>query len=219
MKKLFVFDFDGTLVDSIGGICAGINYALGQLGQPSVTPQACLRMVGNGARTLCERALPEDRKDLADEMFRLYYGRYMTHCLEDTRVYDGIPGVLRELRQSGGRIAVLSNKPDAQTRLMTEALFPDIPFDLVLGHADTFARKPDPASLRHIMQTLGAAPADTVMIGDSAEDIQTAQAAGVTSVAVSWGFRARPVLEAAAPDYIADDVAQLRGILCQLQEG
>lgn len=213
MKKLFVFDFDGTLVDSIGGICASVNYALAQLGLRPITVADCLTMVGNGARVLCERALPDDSKGRADEMYAVYYQRYLIHCLDDTRVYDGIPAMLAALRAAGGRLAVLSNKPDAQTKIMAQALLPDNGFERVLGMTDRLPRKPDPGALLYIMQSLSVDVVDTVMIGDSSEDILTADAAGVDSIGVSWGFRDRAALESAGAPVIADTVPQLTRLL------
>lgn len=216
MKKLFVFDFDGTLVDSIGGICAAVNFALGKLNLRPVTPDDCLRMVGRGARVLCERALPDGSKHLADEMYRIYYDRYLTNCLDDTRVYRGVPAMLAALDDAGGRLAVLSNKPDTPTNIMANALLPNAGFALVLGLSDDFPRKPDPKMLLYILRVLDVDAADAVMIGDSSEDILTAKAAGVASVGVSWGFRTRPVLEDAGAGIVADTVPQLTDILLSI---
>jgi phosphoglycolate phosphatase len=199
MYQGLLFDLDGTLVDSLSDLAVSVNEVLAGAGYPT-HPEAALRfMVGNGMRVLVRRALP---RDLGDELElariqTLVESVYDRHCLDLTRPYPGIETLLVELRRRSFRLGVLSNKPEAFTRKVVDALFPAGSFDLVRGQGPGFPPKPDPASALEAARSWSLGPREVVFLGDSDVDIATGRAAGMLSLGALWGFRGREELEAA----------------------
>lgn len=195
MQPCIVFDLDGTLADSLPGIAEGLNRALRTLGLP-VYPQEAIRgMIGRGAANLCAAALgyadtglaPQAQLEALHNAFRQEY----PHCWQGsayTHPYPGIPALLEELAALGARMAVLSNKPHDVTLPMVQALFPGIPFEPILGHRPNVPRKPHPAALQHIAKLWGIPTERIILVGDSAIDAATAQAAGCKLITVDWGY-------------------------------
>lgn len=207
-----VFDLDGTLVDTLGTIAAALNHGLGVLGLPEHPPARVATMVGEGVRVLCELALPErSRSDAAllERLLAEVRAFYDRNVLLHARMYDGVEELLRALAGRGVRLAVLSNKPDPLTVATIEGLGLAPLFSVVLGHRDAFPRKPDPTSARFVLERLGVRPAEALYVGDTPIDLRTARAAGIPSVAVTWGFRGRPELEAERPDHVVDHAAEV----------
>ena len=115
MIKAVLFDLDGTLVNSIFDIAAAMNHALQALEQPIFSVEQYYKMVGNGMKNLCRRALAEDKQHLLEPLLAAYNARYLSHCCDETAVYDGVPALLEALSARGLRLAVITNKPQSQT--------------------------------------------------------------------------------------------------------
>ncbi|MBK8574888.1 MAG: HAD-IA family hydrolase [Elusimicrobia bacterium] len=210
--KGFLFDLDGTLIDSRRDIAACVNFTLAALGGHSILSlESVEQMVGDGVRQLLTRAagpLDEPTMKRALEIFLPYY---LDHCTDSTRLY---PGVLETLHSFAGRgLAVVTNKPMAHTVKTLKALGLDSFFSVVLGGDSLSTRKPDPAPVVEALRQMGVLPAEAVMVGDSPMDIHAARAAGVRVAAVTYGFRTGAELMSHSPDYLLGAFAELREVL------
>jgi len=212
--RLVIFDLDGTLIDTIADLGTAVNEALRMRGLPLHGLEEYRGMVGHGVRNLVKRAMPEalreDGKAL-DDLLELFLQYYIEHIDDRSRPYPGIPELLSDLHAAGLLLAVASNKFQAGTEKLIRRTFPQIPFAAVCGGRPDRALKPDPAVVQEIRERTSVLPGETVMVGDSGTDIATAAAAGVTGVAVTWGFRPKEALLGA--DCVADSVDSLRRIL------
>jgi phosphoglycolate phosphatase len=192
MLQAIIFDLDGTLADTIGDIGSAVNSLLAERGYPTHDRAAYKRMVGNGFANLMRRALPEviaSDEPLFSELAREAAARYAARSIETTRPFAGIPETLETLAGRGVRFAVLSNKPDAMTKHMVAAFFPEIRFLAVLGDRPGIPRKPDPAEALAIVAKSGIPPERWAFVGDSDVDMRTGRAAGMTALGASWGYR------------------------------
>lgn len=211
MKKLVIFDLDGTLLNTIADLAAATNHALQQLGYPT-HPEATIRtFVGNGINKLLERALPSDKQTEAEVMrMRTHFVPYYDeHNADLSLPYPGITAVLEALQQKGVMTAVASNKYQAATTKLVKHYFPTIDFTEVLGQREGIAVKPDPTIVFDILKKAGVRPEDTLYVGDSGVDMQTAINAGVDAVAVAWGFRPKAELESFHPQGIIEEASKL----------
>ncbi len=213
--ELAIFDLDGTLVDSIGDLAVACNTALALRGLPQHSYEAYCGFVGNGIMRLVERALPEPLRSPENvALVRADFVAYYTDHLDvRTEPYPGIPELLAELVRRGVKLAVASNKFQAGTEKVIRSFFPDIRFEAVLGQREGVPLKPDPAVAEEILTLTGIPREQALFVGDSAIDILTAQAAGIRSAGVTWGFRQRAELEEAGADRIIDRADQLLGLL------
>lgn len=209
MYKFCAFDLDGTLVNSVADIAEAVNYCLRSMGLPEHERAQYNHFVGNGMKKLCERALPEDKKQLVEELVKKYDRRYSEHCCELSEPYPGVPQLLKRLSEQGVTLAVVTNKPQNQTDRVIARYYADIPFAAVLGQSDSYPPKPAPDMLYAVMNRLGFSPAETLYTGDSNVDIEFARAAGVDCVGVSWGFRGTEELRSAGAQHIADTAEQV----------
>lgn len=215
MTKLIIFDLDGTLLDTIGDLSVACNAVLALRGLPQHSLEEYRHFVGNGIMRLVERALPEPLRTpfTVDAARRDFVEYYTAHIDAFTTPYAGIPELLAELRSRGLQLAVASNKFQAGTEKLVRRFFPDIPFSVVLGQRPDVPLKPDPAVDREILRRTGVAAAEALHVGDSAIDIRAAQAAGIRSAGVTWGFRCREELADAGADAIIDRPGELLEIL------
>lgn len=213
MSKAILFDLDGTLVNSIYDIAAAMNYALESLGQPTFATERYYKMVGNGMKNLCRRALAENRQALLEELLQRYNARYLAHCCDLTQVYDGVPALLRELKARGYKLALITNKPADQAKNVMETLLPGAPLDVIWGQQPPFAVKPDPAVYFHVCELLGVEPKDTLYCGDSDVDIQFAHNAGAKGLGCLWGFRDEAELKAAGADLLAETPEEILNLI------
>ncbi len=198
MYDTYIFDLDGTLLDTLDDLAAAVNYALRQHGMPEHTREDVRRFVGNGVRLLMTRAIPDGEDNpLFEATFQTFREYYMEHSLDTTRPYDGIPELLGELRARGKRVAVVSNKFYAATSELCHHFFPDT-VEVAIGEheAEGIRKKPAPDTVKEAFRQLGVDSRNAVYIGDSDVDLQTARNAGLPCISVLWGFRDRAFLEA-----------------------
>ena len=194
----YIFDLDGTLLDTLDDLAAAVNYALRQYNMPERTREEVRQMVGNGVRLLMVRAVPNgDSNPLFEAAFKIFREYYMEHSLDTTRPYDGIPELLRELRNRGKRVAVVSNKFYAATSELCHHFFPDT-VEVAIGEheAEGIRKKPAPDTVIEAFRQLDANNENAVYVGDSDVDLQTACNSGIPCISVLWGFRDRAFLEA-----------------------
>ena len=211
MKKLAIFDLDGTLINTIADLAAATNYALSQQGFPTHETEEYLYFVGNGINKLFERALPENEKTEENiaktrEWFIPYYDAHNT----DLSVpYEGTLEVLQTLQDKGMMLAVASNKYDAATKKLIKYFFPSINFVAVLGQREHVPTKPNPTIVNEIIGLANLEKEEVVYIGDSGVDMQTGMNANVCTVGVTWGFRPKSELESFRPTFIAEKQVDL----------
>ncbi|MFW5729858.1 MAG: HAD family hydrolase [Spirochaetota bacterium] len=211
--RAVLFDLDGTLVDTIQDIATCMNRVLRRNGEEERDVETYRRDVGWGIRALVERLIPPERADaayisrLADEMRR----EYTEHPVMDSTAYPGIPALLDELWRSGIPTAVLSNKADEITRQVVRIVFPNHRFVSVTGAVDGVPKKPNPESAGRIARSVGIDPEEWIFLGDTAIDMETAHAAGMTPIGVRWGFREEAELRRAGAAHMVsrpDEVLQ-----------
>lgn len=192
--KTFIFDLDGTLLNTLDDLAASTNYALRQFEMKEHPVESIRQFVGNGVGKLIERAIPDGKDNpLYDDVLDTFRKHYMNHSLDTTRPYDGVDKMLRDLKQSGCRIAVVSNKFLAATQELCQHFFPDT-VEVAIGEHENIRRKPAPDTVREALQRLGEGSEDAVYIGDSEVDIATAKNSGLPCISVLWGFRDRDFL-------------------------
>lgn len=215
MKKLVIFDLDGTLLNTIADLAHSTNHALNKLGYPTHEIEKYNFMVGNGIDKLFERALPEGEKS-KENVLRVrkeFVPYYDVHNADDSRPYSGIPELLAYLQTSGIQIAVASNKYQAATQKLIDHYFPEIHFIAVFGQREGVKVKPDPTVVFDILEIAKVTKEEVLYVGDSGVDMQTAANAGVTACGVTWGFRPRAELEEFSPQYIVDTAEEIKCLI------
>lgn len=204
-----IFDLDGTLADTLEDIARSVNHALQFHGEPVHPLPAYRDLIGAGAENLIRRALREDRRYRTAEILATYRGHYSQHLLDHSRPFAGIEALLQTLIARGTKLAVLSNKPDAPTKRLVDALFSKYPFSPVFGERAGIPKKPDPTSALEVARLMGCKPERCVFVGDSAIDMQTSVNAGMVGVGVTWGFRPEELGPSGARHVIAAPQALL----------
>ena len=197
----FVFDLDGTLLDTLQDLANSVNYALQQHGIPQHSIDDIRRFVGNGVRLLRERAVPDGAANAEfEECFADFRQHYMLHSLDTTRPYDGITEVLHELKARGCQLAVVSNKMMAATQELIRHFFPEIEVAIGEHEAEGIRKKPAPDTVFEALRQLNTDPSklntepSAVYVGDSDVDLLTARNSGLPCISVLWGFRDREFL-------------------------
>lgn len=211
MKKLVIFDLDGTLLNTIDDLATSVNYALSLHGYPIHEVGEYPAFVGNGVDKLIERALPCDARSSecvkrVKSDFATYYDE---HNAVYTRPYDGIEELLLALQDRGVMLAVASNKYHKATVSIVTHYFPSIEFVSLLGQRDNFPKKPHPAIVNEILSMTRVDVNDVLYVGDSDVDMTTASLASVESVGVTWGFRSEECLRGAGACHIIDSPVEL----------
>lgn len=211
MKKLVIFDLDGTLLNTIADLAAATNHALASLGFPVHGEWLYPSMVGNGVAKLLERALPEDERNERniEAMKSAFTNYYDEHLYDKTVPYPGIPEMIEDLSERGVSLAVTSNKyQEAVVRLISH-FFPGGNFKAVLGHVDGLPTKPDPSVVFKALSICPTPKNDVLYVGDSGVDMETARRACIESVGVSWGFRSIIELREAYANHIVSTPEQI----------
>ncbi|MDE5854783.1 MAG: HAD family hydrolase [Ruminococcus sp.] len=216
---IIIFDLDGTLVNSIKDLANAVNYGLSELGYPKHSTESYKQMVGNGAKKLCYRALPDDKKEDTEKLYTIFKEYYNWHYLDNTKLYKGIKNLIHNIFTYGRPIAVATNKPQDVAIKIVKTLIPNIYSDYItiLGGCEERPHKPDPAIIYKILTENPDFNDSAVMIGDSNVDIQTAKNAGIHSIGCTWGFRNREELEKEGAEYIVDSPEQIMDIIYDLE--
>ena len=211
--KTILFDLDGTLLDTLEDLADAVNHILERHRCPQRTLDEVRSFVGNGLGVLMRRALPKQYSqtvsDLLAEELRTYY---TAHCREKTAPYAGARALLESLRADGAKVAVVSNKADEAVQELCDFFFPGL-LDAAVGETGGRRPKPAPDTVELALERLGADKAGAVCVGDSQVDLDTARAAGLPCIAVTWGFRAKEDLVKAGAAALADTPAQLLELL------
>ena len=209
--EIYIFDLDGTLLDTLQDLAASVNYALRQHHMPEHSIDDVRRFVGNGVRRLMERAIPEGAANPAFEAaFATFRKYYMEHSLDTTRPYDGIPELIHELKKRGCRMAVVSNKMMAATQELVHHFFPEIEVAIGEDEAAGIRKKPAPDTVFFALKQLGEGSA--VYVGDSDVDLATARNSGLPCISVLWGFRDRDFLLAHGATTFVEQPLDILGI-------
>lgn len=214
MYRNVIFDLDGTLLNTIDDLADAGNWVCQVNGWPTFTVEEYKHMVGNGIPKLCERFSPETARtpeQLAGTLAQ-FSARYAAHKEDKTKPYPGIPELLHQLGRAGVNVAVLSNKADPLTQAIIGRYFgPAIRY--VRGSLPEVPVKPAPDALWDIMKEMKAARAETLYVGDSDVDVQTAHNGGLACCGVLWGFRGKEELTRAGADFLAEDAAALGALI------
>lgn len=212
MKKAVIFDLDGTLSDSIHSIKYSGDRTMEKFGYGPFSEEQYKYFVGDGARNLVKRALEAGGDtELAhfEEAYTLYREIFKENCMYRVRPYEGIPELLATLKVQHVKIAVLSNKPHAETVNVVEALYGKGYFDVIEGQKEGLAIKPSPDGVFRILERLGLGAEDLLYLGDTATDMKTGKGAGAFTVGALWGFRDRAELEEGGADAVIEHPLEL----------
>ncbi len=196
MYSTYIFDLDGTLLDTLTDLAASCNYALRTHGMPEHSIDDVRRFVGNGVRKLMERAILDgDANPDFEATFATFREHYMVHSLDTTKPYPGIMDALAELKARGCRLAVVSNKMMAATVELCKYFFPET-IEVAIGEneAEGIRKKPAPDTVFAALKQLGVSGDNAVYVGDSDVDLATARNSGLPCISVLWGFRDREFL-------------------------
>ncbi len=209
----FVFDLDGTLLDTLPDLVELTNATLRACGYPERTHDEILSFVGSGVKALIRLAVPAEAPDEAvEEASKRWKQLYPEYGYKLTRVYPGIEQVLKSLKERGIKLAVLSNKFDGAAKEVIEAFLPGW-FDSVHGESPDFPRKPDSTGLNRLLGELGSSADRCVFVGDSSNDTRVARTAGAYAVGVAWGYNDTAVLRDNGADLIIDHPDELLSLL------
>lgn len=214
-ERLVVFDFDGTLVDTWRDIATALNRTLVDAGHAAVEGPDVQYWIGDGARKLLVRALPESHRAEAhvDALYDRFSEHYDRGCLETTEPYPGVVECLERL--SGIPMAIASNKPERFLVRIVEGLGLKHYFAAVAGGDTLGVRKPDPRVLTGLRDQLARSAREIWMVGDSAVDVETGQAAGAHTIGVGWGLRGRDELRAARVDHLVEDAREIARLVLE----
>ena len=215
-KLAAIFDLDGTLLNSIEDLYLSINFVLEENGFPGHTLSAVQSFVGDGIYMLCKRALPENAdEEMVRQIYHKMHSYYMEHCMENTEPYPGISQLLRKLKTTGVKTAVVSNKSDDAVKKICDHYFGGL-ICAAIGEQEQagIRKKPAPDSVFKALEILGVTAGNAVYIGDSQVDVTTAQNCGMDCIAVTWGFRTRAELQHAGAKVFADTPSKLFELIC-----
>lgn len=210
--KACIFDLDGTLTNTLESMTYSVNLTLKEMGLSQITKDQCRMFVGNGARVLIEESLKvsgDPKASRIEEGMKIYRRIFDQNCTYHVTLYEGIPEMLKALKDRGIHLAVLSNKPDRQTVKVVKEIFGDNIFDYAQGQKDGIRRKPEPDGVWYLMEQMQVSKEECLYIGDSEVDAATGKNAGLKTIGVLWGFRDRKTLETAGADHLIERPEEL----------
>jgi len=203
--KTYIFDMDGTILDTLEDLADTMNYCLSVHDMPLRTIAEIKSFVGNGIHKIVERSVPTGTSnELIEELFLQFNEYYKGHCSIKTKPYSGIVELLEYLNKKGCNIAVVSNKADYAVSKLCDEYFGNL-IGYSVGAKEGQRKKPYPDSVFDVLNFFNTELSDSVYIGDSEVDIETAKNAGIDLVAVSWGFREKYYLNSLGANLIIDD--------------
>lgn len=213
MIDTVLFDLDGTLLNTLEDIAAGVNHALRKMNFPERSLEEVRQFVGNGVIMLIKRAVPAGTSEELTNTCLMYNKEYYSsHVNEKTRPYEGILPLLKALKAKGFKVGVISNKYDSAVKDLCRLYFSD-DVTVAVGNRTGVPTKPAPNCVYSAMEELGSVKSQTVFVGDSDVDVHTAHNAGLPCIGVSWGFRGRTFLEKEGADAVIDAPSELLTLL------
>lgn len=209
--KLVIFDLDGTILDTLHQLTIAFNEALKRSGYKPRAEDYIRSRIGNGSRklVLSMEDLDGADPDVIGEDYRRYYNE---HCTENTTEYDGMTDLFERLKRAEIRTAVVTNKSHDTALKLCDNKFPGL-IDIVKGHRDGIAHKPDPFLVNEVLHELDLSPDEAVFVGDSEVDIRTASNSGMDCISVTWGYKSRDFLIDNGASVLADDVDELTDLI------
>ena len=210
MKKLIIFDLDGTILDTLEDIRECLNIALEKHGYKTLSPAEVLKRVGYGAKRLVELALGNPSAEELEKVFNDYVPLQAKSDNSKTVVYDGLDEVLLKLKSLGYKLAIVSNKPDSVTQIVCNQKLKKYGFDFITGNRpELFNPKPDISCVEYCLNSLGVKKEDALYVGDSEVDVKTFVSAGLDGIGVLWGFRPKQLLVEAGCTHFASNASEL----------
>ena len=207
--ETYVFDLDGTLLETLKDLAASTNYALRTHNMPEHSIEDIRMFVGNGVKKLMERAIPNGIENPQfEDVYATFRQHYLEHNLDTTKPYEGIPELLAELKARGKKLAIVSNKFYAATQELARHFFPDT-IEVAIGERENIKKKPAPDTVIEALRQLGASKETAVYIGDSDVDIMTAKNCDMPCVSVLWGFRDKEFLMEHGATFFVEKPCQL----------
>ena len=218
-RDTIVFDMDGTVLNTLKDLTASVNFVLQKYGFPTRTEEEYRRFFGSGIAYALKCAVPEGTPDsVVDGMIPLFKEHYDRHCLDNTGPYDGIVPLMKRLRDSGYRLAIVSNKIDSAVKELNRRFFSEY-VDVAIGEGEGVKRKPAPDTVFRALRELGASKETAVYVGDSEVDFQTAVNAGIPCISVLWGFRDKEFLLRRGATLFAETPDRVLSILDGMERG
>jgi phosphoglycolate phosphatase len=205
--ELVIFDLDGTIIDSLDDLEAATNYMLSELGRGNLSKYQVRELIGQGARRLVERAVPDASPEEIELGLTLFLAFNEEHIADKTKLYPGVVDTLKVLRRQGRQLVVVSNKNVSLCRKVLYTLHLEEFFTSLLGADSTLFRKPSPEPVLKLLGEYGVKPANAVIIGDSINDIAAGKASGIVTVGCTYGYGNPAELKDA--DFLIDAVAEL----------
>lgn len=197
-----LFDFDGTLVNTLEDLTNSVNYTLKSYGFESKSAEEIRSYLGDGADTLIKRALPQGIDDATTaKALDTYMTHYLEHCMDNIAIYPDIEETIKKLRYEGILVGIASNKPEVSLKKLCNKYF-SADFDCIIGQSRGIAKKPEPDMVNKIMRYFSIKPEKIVYVGDSEHDVLTAKNCGIDFIGVEWGYRGREALEKCGADTI-----------------
>ena len=207
---LLIFDLDGTLVDTRRDLANSVNFALNALNLPALQIEEVMSYVGDGLKKLLDRSLPKDGLENIGDVIDIFREHYREHCLDFSGFYPDVVNILNYFQDK--KMTVVSNKPEEFTRLILEGLRIADFFEIILGGDSLPLMKPDPGPILHILDKLNASNEKTAIVGDGTTDIEAGKAANILTCAVTYGLKEKEVLLKMEPDFMIDDIVELKRI-------
>lgn len=213
MYYLAIFDLDGTLLDTLSDLHASVNFALRYFDFPERTIDEVRSFIGNGVVKLMERSVPDNTDaKMQKEALDVFRNHYLEHMSDTTAPFENVTELLKELREKGIKIAVVSNKLHKAVEELCESYFPGL-IDKAVGVSVEEERKPSPINVIKTADFFGIDLKECIYIGDSEVDIQTAHNAELKCIGVTWGFRSRESLQENGCDFIADTAGEVKELI------
>lgn len=215
MYKYFIFDLDGTLVNTLTDLKNGMNRMLRDLSFPEVDEAGVLKAINHGVVEFVRGCLPEDKRSdekLLSQALAIYQGYYAEEYLKTSCPYPCVPSVLEYFKSKGVKMAVFSNKQDNMTKAICNKLFPNFFIEVLGGRTGRFEHKPSPEGALYIAEQMGASPDEVAFVGDSDVDMKTAVNAGMHPIGVSWGYRPAELLSELGAEYIITDEVSFKAL-------